>query len=81
VGALPLALVGAAGYPVLMGRLAAPSLLAQAAAPSAGAAVMVAWGAPATLGLLAWVAAANLAAVVALRELLRRREGVGAAPG
>jgi MFS family permease len=80
-GALPLALVGAAGYPVLMGRLAAPSLLAQAAAPSAGAAVMVAWGAPATLGLLAWVAVANLAAVVALRGLLRRRDGVGASPG
>jgi predicted MFS family arabinose efflux permease len=62
-GAVPLALFGAEGYAVLMGRLAMPALVAQALAPSAGALVMERAGAQVTLGALAVLALANLAAV------------------
>jgi hypothetical protein len=65
-GAVPLALFGADGYPVMMGRLAMPALIAQALAPSAGALVMERAGAQATLGALALLALANLGAVALL---------------
>lgn len=78
-GTLPLALFGAHGYAVLMGRLAMPSLLAQALAPSAGALLIERLGAEATLGVLAGLAAVNLAGVAALWLLARQRIAAGSA--
>jgi MFS family permease len=70
-GALPLALFGPQGYAVVMGRLATPSLVAQALAPSAGALVMARYGADATLGVLATLAALNVLGVALLWRLSR----------
>jgi MFS family permease len=58
-GAVPLALFGARGYPVRMGRLALPILLAQAAAPVVTAPLMSAFSATTILaagGVLALLA-------------------------
>jgi hypothetical protein len=60
-GTLPLALFGADGYAILMGRLAFPMLVAQAAAPSAGAVLLQRWGADSILAALFWLAIATLA--------------------
>lgn len=65
-GTLPLTLFGANGYAVLIGRLAMPSLLAQALAPWVGAVLLAQLGAHAAIGLLAGLAAVNLAGVACL---------------
>jgi MFS family permease len=70
-GTLPLALFGPTDYAVLMGRLAAPSLLAQALAPLAGALVMARYGAEATLGAIAALAAVNVLGIALLSLLTR----------
>jgi hypothetical protein len=74
-GTLPLALFGAEGYAVLMGRLAFPILIAQSAAPSLGAIILDHAGAAALKTALFWAAVANvaLAALLPLLLLLRRR--------
>ncbi len=51
-GTLPLALFGPVRFPRLMGKLAFPSLIVQALAPSAGALLIEAYGADATIGVL-----------------------------
>ena len=51
-GTLPLALFGPVRFPRLMGKLAFPSLIVQALAPSAGALLIEASGADATIGVL-----------------------------
>ena len=66
-GTVPLALFGAAGYAVMMGRLATPILVVQAVSPSVGAVLMDEVGASGTLGILALIALLNVAGVVALR--------------
>jgi MFS family permease len=71
-GTLPLALFGAEGYAVLMGRLAMPSLIAQAMAPSIGAALMQRFGSQTTLGFLTVLAMTNVFGVMALWLLWRR---------
>ena len=71
-GTLPLALFGADGYATTMGRLALPSLVAQALAPSLGALLIGRFGAQTTLGVLAALATANLAAVAVLWNIARR---------
>ena len=75
-GTLPLALFGAAHYPVIMGRLAFPSLIAQALAPTLGALLIERAGAPATLAWLAIFAAVNAALMLVLWRLIAagRRE-------
>lgn len=65
-GTVPMALFGAAGYATRMGQLAFPSQLAQAASPVLGA-LLLGWaGGHATLGVLAGVAALDLALTAAL---------------
>lgn len=59
-GTLPLALFGPLRFPRLMGKLAFPSLIVQALAPSAGALLMEASGANATIGLLTVLALLNV---------------------
>lgn len=71
-GTLPLALFGAEGYAVLMGRLAMPSLIAQAMAPSIGALLMQRFGSQTTLGFLTVLAVTNVLGVMALWLLWRR---------
>lgn len=66
-GAVPLALFGARGYPVLMGRLALPILLAQAAAPALTAPLVAALPAVAVLGLAGFLAALAMACLLPLR--------------
>jgi hypothetical protein len=74
-GTLPLALFGAEGYAVLMGRLATPMLVAGALAPSAGAFLLERAGASGTLAVLAAAAACNVVLVAALFLLVRSRAG------
>jgi hypothetical protein len=59
-GTLPLALFGPIRFPRLMGRLAFPSLIVQALAPSAGALLIEASGADATIGVLTALALINV---------------------
>jgi len=66
-GAVPLALFGARGYPVLMGRLALPILLAQAAAPAVTAPLVAGLPAATVLGLAGLLAAVALGCLVPLR--------------
>lgn len=66
-GAVPLALFGARGYPVLMGRLALPILLAQAAAPAVTAPLVAGLPALAVLGLAGVLATVALACLLPLR--------------
>jgi MFS family permease len=66
-GAVPLALFGARGYPVLMGRLALPILLAQAAAPALTAPLVAGLPAIAVLGLAGLLATAAMACLLPLR--------------
>ncbi|MEE7464985.1 MFS transporter [Methylobacterium fujisawaense] len=65
-GTVPLALFGAARYPVLVGRLARPGLLAQALAPSLGAVALDYGGADAAYGLLVVLALTNIGLAGAL---------------
>ena len=73
-GTLPLALFGPSGYAELMGRLAMPSLIAQALAPWVGALILSRLGVHAAIGLLAGLAAVNLAGVACLILLLHGGE-------
>jgi MFS family permease len=59
-GTVPLAVFGAPGYAVLMGRLAAPSSLAQEIAPLLGALVLESGGSSKILFTLCGVASANV---------------------
>ncbi len=59
-GTLPLALFGPVRFPRLMGKLAFPSLIVQALAPSAGALLIEARGANATVDLLTALALLNV---------------------
>jgi hypothetical protein len=59
-GTLPLALFGAEGYALLMGRLALPILIAQSAAPSLGAIILDHAGAMGLETALFWAAVANI---------------------
>jgi hypothetical protein len=79
-GTLPLALFGPARFPRLMGRLAFPSLIVQALAPSAGALLIEASGADATIATLAAFAAINLALIALLWVACRPRLAAHAAP-
>ncbi|MDT3684252.1 MAG: MFS transporter [Pseudorhodoplanes sp.] len=65
-GTVPLAIFGAARYPLVISRLALPSLVVQALAPSAGALLITAFGAAPTIAILATLAALNLALAAAL---------------
>ncbi|EIZ87197.1 major facilitator superfamily protein [Methylobacterium sp. GXF4] len=65
-GTVPLALFGAARYPVLVGRLARPGLIAQALAPSLGAVALTYGGADAAYALLVVLALANVGLAGAL---------------
>jgi hypothetical protein len=65
-GTLPLALFGPVRFPRLMGKLAFPSLIVQALAPSAGALMIEASGADATIAVLTGLAAVNLVLIGAL---------------
>jgi MFS family permease len=66
-GAVPLALFGPRGYPVLMGRLAMPILLAQAAAPAVTAPLVANLPAATVLGLAGLLAALALGCLVPLQ--------------
>jgi MFS family permease len=79
-GTLPLAVFGAAGYAVLMGRLAMPSLIAQAVSPTLGALLIDGAGASATFAVLAAAALANVAIVVALHAYVREHARDARAP-
>ena len=72
-GTLPLALFGPLRFPRLMGKLAFPSLIVQALAPSAGALMIEASGAHATIGALTAVALLNVVLIGALWRLCRAR--------
>ncbi|MGA7126174.1 MAG: hypothetical protein WBZ19_07710 [Chthoniobacterales bacterium] len=65
-GTVPLALLGADGYAVLMGRLAAPSLLAQAISPIAAAVVLETRGPTEVLFALLAIALLNVLLVAIL---------------
>jgi predicted MFS family arabinose efflux permease len=66
-GAVPLALFGPRGYPVLMGKLAMPILLAQAAAPAVTAPLVANLPAATVLGMAGILAAVALACLLPLR--------------
>jgi len=71
-GTLPLALFGAARYPVLMGRLAFPSLIVQALAPFAAALVVERFGIDAMVAGLLAIAVVNAGLVLVLWRRCRR---------
>ena len=71
-GTVPLALFGAKNFPRNMGQLARAAFLSQAVAPLAGAIAIERFGANASLGALAVLAAVNLALVLALASIARR---------
>ena len=74
-GTVPLALLGAARYPVVMGRLAAPDLLVQSAAPFAAGLAMTAlkpW-----IVLVALAVAAAINAMPALALMFRAGRSLG----
>ena len=77
-GTLPLALFGAVRFPRLMGKLAFPSLIVQALAPSAGALLIEASGADATIGVLTVLALINVALIGLLWAVCRPRMATGA---
>ena len=72
-GTLPLALFGPVRFPRLMGKLAFPSLIVQALAPSAGALLLEAHGADATIGVLTIFAVINVVLIGLLWRLCRAR--------
>jgi hypothetical protein len=77
-GTLPLALFGPIRFPRLMGRLAFPSLIVQALAPSAGALLIEASGADATIGVLTALALINVLLIGLLWAVCRPRLSTGA---
>ena len=70
-GTLPLAIFGAARYPVVMGRIARPSLIAQAVAPTIAAGLIEIIGIDGMLATLVLIAIGNAALTGALFLLLR----------
>ena len=70
-GTLPLAIFGAARFPLLMGKIAMPSLMIQALAPAAGALAIEHAGVSPTLAILSAFALLNIALVIALNLRLR----------
>ena len=76
-GTLPLALFGPVRFPRLMGKLAFPSLIIQALAPSAGALLIEARGADATIGVLTVLALINVVLIAVLWSLCRLRSSEG----
>jgi MFS family permease len=74
-GTVPLAIFGAATYPVVIGRLALPSLIVQALAPTLGAIMIERAGTFATVGALAALATANVALMVVLWRLAAAGRG------
>jgi predicted MFS family arabinose efflux permease len=72
-GTLPLALFGPLRFPRLMGKLAFPSLIVQALAPSAGALLIEASGANATIGILTVLAVINVVLIGVLWMICRAR--------
>ena len=72
-GTLPLALFGSSRYPVQMGRLALPILMSMALSPFVGAIAFEAGGANLTLGVLAFIACANVLLVGLLWTLSTRQ--------
>lgn len=72
-GTVPLALFGADGYAILMGRLGLPTLLAQAVSPALGALLMGHLGAHATVAILCGAAGVNVALVLLLLPFARLR--------
>ena len=77
-GTLPLALFGPVRFPRLMGKLAFPSLIVQALAPSAGALLIEASGADATVGVLTVLASINVVLIGLLWAACRPRYSTGA---
>ena len=77
-GTLPLALFGPIRFPRLMGKLAFPSLIVQALAPSAGALLIEASGADATIGVLTALALINVLLIGLLWAVCRPRLSTGA---
>jgi hypothetical protein len=77
-GILPLALFGPVRFPRLMGKLAFPSLIVQALAPSAGALLIEASGAGATIGVLTVLALINVVLIGLLWAVCRPRYSTGA---
>jgi hypothetical protein len=77
-GTLPLALFGPVRFPRLMGKLAFPSLIVQALAPSAGALLIEASGADATVGVLTVLASINVVLIGLLWAVCRPRYSTGA---
>ncbi len=78
-GTLPLALFGAARYPVLVGRLGLPSLVVMALAPVCGALVYERFGAEGLFALLSAVTTLNLVLMAVLWGLKLRAEPDAAA--
>ena len=74
-GTLPLALFGPVRFPRLMGKLAFPSLIIQALAPSAGALLLEANGAQATIGVLTVFATVNVMLIGSLWSLCQKPAG------
>ncbi len=72
-GTLPLALFGAEGYALLMGRLAFPILVAQSVAPSLGAIILDHAGAMGLEAALFWAAVANVGLATLLLPMVARR--------
>jgi MFS family permease len=72
-GTLPLAIFGPKGYAIIMGRLALPSLIVQASSPWVAAFLLTQYGHSALFSTLLVLAAANIAAVLTLAVLHRRR--------
>jgi MFS family permease len=70
-GTLPLALFGAARYPVLMGRLALPLLIAMSIAPYVGALALEAGGPNSTITIIAALAVTNVALIALLWRTTR----------
>lgn len=72
-GTVPLALFGAAGYAVLMGKLGLPSMLASALAPGAAAVLLDVAGANALLAVLLGLALVNVGLSLSVVPYSRRR--------
>jgi MFS family permease len=71
-GTLPLALFGAARYPVLMGRLALPLLIAMSIAPYVGALALEAGGPNSAIAIIGALAVMNVLLIALLWRTTRR---------
>ncbi|CAH1690379.1 MFS transporter [Hyphomicrobiales bacterium] len=71
-GALPLALFGAARYPVLLGRLSLPSLIAQAMAPLAGGVLISGLGVQSAVAAIAALLTGALVLAIMLERIRPR---------